>query len=711
LGAFLLLLIPGISVSLTYQSEDSEHTTGQLTHVLLALGWGFGLVPYLAFCFVLFTGQPLTPWVVAVCAGLVTCIAFVVWRHRNKGIVPASVQGSWTQSRWVILGCLFVGLFYLLKYDRSVFFLESCIHRVVMQTLQLTDNSIDILSSNRDDQRLGNTAVISSFVVLFRGLGFRVLYAFVGFCMALGGYLLGRRLFKSNRWGWFVLFALPLNPYVAKIPLLDENILTLGYCSLFLPLMFRRKTPWFHVGLLFGLAIMMRHVSILSGMAMLWAVWCYSGNRWRAFAWSFGAFTLVTLVGHIHHYAALGSILKFESYGQLNGHLFPHRLLGNHSGLMQWPLAPDVIRTPWNPFPTFLMWPVYLVGHWGVILFSAMILGVVALYKSQRREAVFWLLWFGPVFLALSLQENWDVPNKMGVIYIIFHPIVLWVTAGLWIVFKKPRRWGVALVVVSVLVSLGLLQLRSVHVPMDERYYVAWDGERVEEIDYVQSERDRVTELVFWPNYARLADSSRFFHQEKWTGLLRDLENPSIDSLQTPYAWYPGEAVDLEAEPVTIVLDFSKRLFDRDGPWLTLAPKGTKPDIDLTQPGGARVLPNMRVDWTPQPVSVLVTEGQAHVTTIALIFEPWIHSGTGRARLQERYERGLQMLMGWGPAGLSKVERVRHSTTQLIVKVPAGPFGFAESLNNAGQNYLYWQARFQPGTDMSLEGPYKVFHN
>ena len=102
-----------------------------------------------------------------------------------------------------------------------------------MQTLQLADNPIDILASNRDDQRLGNTAVISSFVVLFRGLGFRVLYAFVGICLALGGYLLGRRVFKSSRWGWFVLFALPLNPYVAKIPLLDENILTLGPSTFF----------------------------------------------------------------------------------------------------------------------------------------------------------------------------------------------------------------------------------------------------------------------------------------------------------------------------------------------------------------------------------------------------------------------------------------------------------------------------------------------
>jgi len=711
LAATLMLLIPGAVVALTWKSDPSDTDDGPLFHILLALGWGFGVVPYLAFCYALFSKEPLTPWVTATTAILVTLCALVFWWMRRDRVVPAHLTGKWKESVPVLLACFAVALIYLLKYDRSVFFLESCIHRVVMQTLQLTDVPIDILASNQDDQRLGNTAVISNFVVLYRGLGFRVLYAFVGFIMALGGYLLGRRLFQNKHWGWFALVALPLNPYVAKIPLLDENLLTLGYCSLFLPFMFRNKIPWGHVGALFGLAIMMRHISILSGPAMLWAVWQYQGDRRKALAWGLGTFCLVTLVAHIHHFVALGSVLQFESYGQLNGHLFPHRLLGNHSGLMQWPFSPELVRTPWNPYPTFLMWPVYLAGHWGLILFSALVVGMVVLFRKARTESVFWLLWFVPPYLALSLQENWDVPNKMGVIYIIFHPIVLWIIAGVRAGFREPKRWGVAWVIVTALAMLGMWSIQSMHVKMDERYYVAWKGERIEEIDYVEAERARISTMVLWPDYSRLTESSRLFHPEKWHGLLRDLSNPVIDQHQTPYAWYPGEAVDRAKEPITLVLDLSERLFDRSTPWIRIAPSGAVPDIDLTQKSPPTVIPNLRVDWTQPPVSVLVTGSDADVTAIALIFEPWTQSGQGQAKLQERYERGLEMIMGWGPDGFKKVRRLRLKTHQIVLRVPAGPLGVSESLNNAGQNYLFWKTRLAPNQPIELDGPYRIFHN
>ncbi len=701
-----LMLIPGIAVALTWRPEPSNDDT-PLHHILMALGWSFGMVPFLAFTIVLFTEVPLEPIITLGVAAAVTTFAGSTWWNTHQKTLPTQLTQGWTSARWVLLASLTIGLVYFLKYDRSVFFLESCIHRVVMQTLQLTDNPIDILASNADDQRLGNTAVISSFVTLFRGLGFRVLYGFVGFIIALGGYLLGRRCTGSNLWGWFVLVSLPLNPYVAKIPLLDENLLTLGFASLCLPFFLRGRTPWWHVGAMFGLVVMMRHVAILSGPAILWAVWRSKGNRLKNFGASFAAFNLVTIVGHIHHIVALGSPLKFESFGQIP--TFPHRLLGEYSGLLQWPLGPELVRTPWNPLPTFLMWPVYLADHLGLVLFAAMLIGAVAALRSRKDEGVFWLLWWVLPYIALSLQENWDVPNKMGVIYILFHTFIIWAAMGLHHAAQYRRTWGTGLVVMAFLSGIAIQTLSEHQIPDDKRYYAAWTGEREEDPDYVRSELTRVLDIAPWPDFGRMGTASRVFHPQKLSGLARDLRAPEIDQKGTPYGWFPGEATDPNAGSIVLEIDFSRRLFDRESPFIQ--PVDAAPDIDLSVPGPARVVPNLTVDWSPRPMTVLLSKGQAQVTGISLIFESWGDDKERRDYLHERYHRGLQMVLGWPANELRHAEPISLNSNRLRIRVPAGPFSLIESVNNAGQNYLYWHMSVEPTGSFSLEGPQRVFHN
>jgi hypothetical protein len=708
IGLLLLaaLLIPGALVALTWRPEPSEDDT-PLYHVLLGLGWSFGLVPFLAFTVVLFTKIPLEPAITLGVGAVVATFAGSIWWNKYGRTAPVQLTHGWKEAKWVLIASIGVGVVYLLKYDRSVFFLESCIHRVVMQTLHLTENPIDILASNADDQRLGNTAVISSFVVLFRGLGFRLLYAFVGFSIALGGYLLGRRCTGSTGWAWFVLFTLPLNPYVAKIPLLDENLLTLGFASLCLPLMLRKRTPWWHVGAMFGLVVMMRHVAILSGPAMLWAVWKAPGKRSLNFAKAFAAFNLVTIVGHIHHVVALGSLLKFESFGQIPK--FPHRMLGEYSGLLQWPFGPELVRTPWNPLPTFLMWPTYLADHLGLVLFAALIIGIIATVKYRRDEGVFWLLWWALPYTALSLQENWDVPNKMGVIYILFHSFVIWAAMGLQAASMKPKRWAPALIVTAFIAGITFPAIGAIEIPDDHRYYAAWTGEREEDPAYVAAEKRRVLNIAPWPDYGRLGPPARVFHPGKFSGLLRDLKDPAIDQVGTPYGWFPGESIRPNDGSVVLELDFSRRLFDRLTPFVRLT--NEPPDIDLSIPGPAKVIPNIAVDWSPRPMTVLLSRGQAKVTGLSLIFEKWGSDEARRAYLHERYHRGLQMVLGWSAEELLTAVPVTIQSKRVRIRVPVGPFSIIESVNNAGQNYFYWYSSIDSSSTLDVQGPQRVFHN
>ncbi len=704
-----LLLVPGLLVAMLWAPDPvADEEKSPLPHLLLVFGWSYGVVPFLAFSYALFFRRPLTLLPLVASGLVVTLVAGALWWQRGRTI-PVQLQCGWRKAWPVLAAAATVGLLFVLKYDRSIFSTESCMHRVVMQTLHLTDPIIDLLASNRDDQRLGNTAVLSNFVMLFGSMGFRIVYGLVGFFAALGGYLLGSRLPGHWGWAWFVALLLPLNPYVGRMPLIDENLLTMGFSSLFLPLLFRRQIPWVSVGAFLGLVVMMRHVGIFWLPAVCYAVWRSETTRVRPFLSLLVPFTLVTLVGHIHHYVALGSIFKLETFDQLEP--IRHRFLGHYNGLLQWPFATSVVRTPWNPFPTFIMWPVYLVAHFGLVLFAGMLAGVVALLRERRTEGIFWLLWMVPLYGILSLQENWDVPNKMGVIFILFHPLVLWCAAGLRAALESPRRWGIA-VVLLVLVSWGATAvLPKLEVAADERYYEAWPGQPRENPEYVAQERHRVTRAYLWPDFSRLGEAVPFFRVGKLTGLVKDIADSSVLRPAAPYGWFPGDMVQRELAPVVVEVDLSKRLFDRETPFVVSASSDGEVHLDLSQPGGEAVIPNIQVAWSSRPITLFVTAGQADVTGVAVAYEAWSDDDERRRYLFERYARAMTVLLGWSREAVTTVRTVKVDTDRIRMRVPQGPMSVIETLSNSGNKYHYWATEVGPGSEIRMEGPFAVLHN
>ncbi len=704
-----LLLVPGIMVALLWEppvGDDAD--SSPLPHLLLVFGWSFGVVPFLAFSYALFFRQPLTLIPLVTAGVLVTAVAGVLWWRRDRRI-PVQLRSGWSDALPVLGAAVVVGVLFVLKYDRSIFSTESCMHRVVMQTLHLTDPIIDLLASNRDDQRLGNTAVLSSFVLLFGSMGFRIVYGLVGFFAALGGYLLGRRLPGHWGWAWFVALLLPLNPYLGRMPLIDENLLTLGFSSLFLPLLLRRNAPYVSIGAFFGIAVMMRHVGILWLPAVCFALWTTEERRVNPLVKLLVPFTLVTLVGHIHHLVALGSIFRLETFDQLEP--IRHRFLGEYSGLLQWPFAAQVVRTPWNPFPTFVMWPLYLVAHFGLVLFAAMLTGLVGLVRERRVQGIFWLLWMVPLYGALSLQENWDVPNKMGVIFLLFHPLVLWCAVGLHAAARSPRRWGVALALL-VVASWGACRLLpGLDVAADERYYRAWSGQPRENPEFVEQEQERMSQVHLWPDYSRMAEAVPFFTVGKLTGLVRDIADPSVLRPAAPYGWFPGDAVDRTLPPVVVEVDLSRRLFDREGAFVTPVTGESEVHLDLSVPGREAVIPNIAVPWAKRPVTLFVTAGEADVTGLAVAYEPWSDVPERRHYLFTRYARAMTVLLGWSRSAVEEVRTVNVSADRVLIRVPQGPMSVIETVSNSGNKYLYWAAEVGPGSKVEMRGPYHVLHN
>ena len=706
LMATLIFLVPGIAAALNWDPAPQDEKS-PLPHLLYALGWGFGLVPFLAFSYAVILYRPLDLPVLATTSLLVTGVFAVLWCRKGRR-VPEGLREGWKGILPLLAAAAGVALVYLLKYDSSVYTPESCVHRALMHILHVAESPVDLLYTSIEDQRLGNTAVIGSFVVLYRGLGFQVLYAFLGFVISVGGYLLGRRLFAARGWAWFVALALPLNPYVARLPLLDENLLTLGYASLFLSFLFLRRVPWLYVGAIFGLTAMMRHVYILCIPAILWIIFTQDRDRLRSFLWFFVTFNVITAVGHVHHALALGSVFTFESLNQIGP--FSHRFLGDYNGLLQWPFAWELVRTTWNPFPTFLMWPVYMAGHLGLLLWAALLTGVVSLVLRRRRDGLFWLLWFLPVYCAMSVQENWDVPNKMGVIYIIFHPLILWSAEGLRSALRSPWRWGPALVCAVLVSWAGFLWLSDLHVPADGRYYEAWKLERKEDMDYVRQERLRVTRIMPWPDYSRLSEASPMLRLRKLTLLHDLLRDPYLRTAATPYGWFEGEQVDRDGEPLVISIDLSRPPFNRKDRWISVSDPG-EADVDLTVAGRPMVVPNLSLPWSDGPVTLFTSRGGANVGAVLLGKDEWRDTPGHRAFLNEEYDPTNMIFLGWEFDEMLYAVPVAAEGQQVRLRLYPGPFSFFEALNNPGQVYLHWTVRVDRGGLLDIHGPYRVFHN
>ncbi len=733
------MLIPGLMVALNWHPVTSEEDErGPLNHVIVALVWGMGLVPVIAFAYVLFTGAPLTPGVIVVSGASVTLAALIIFVRRGAR-VPSHLRRGWRCALPVLLVALAIGLFAFVRYDTRMHFHDSCMFQVTGQVLQLEGESHDLLRSNEEDQRLGNIALMTTFVALHGSLGPRVIYGFLVFAMALGGFLAGARFLGRREWGWFVLAALPLNPYVMSLSITDENFITLGFSALLFALLRRRGMPWFTIGALCGLIWLSRHIMLLSAPAMIVVLWRYEGSRWRAFLRAFIPFNMVSLICHIHHCLAWGGLTNFENYRVSS--LNPHRFIGEYPGMLQWPLYETVVRTPWNPFPTFLMWPVYLIDKLGVVLFAALLLGVFAAFR-KRTEGLILLLWFAPTYLFLSLQEEWDVPNKMGIIIIIFVPIAIWMTAGIEAAVRSPRRWGLALLLLSAMSWGGVTAIREVNVPVDPRYHERHPGQRAEDAEYVRWERARITSVAPWPNYGRLADHLSFQPWRNLVDLGDELRNRAPRTSSPPYGWHVDERVDLDGSPVVVEVDLSHRLLDRESEWLRYVgpaldtplqcvsqacPEGVgevdttgdgSPDvleIDLTQPGPPLAITDIRVpDWADVPLNVLTSGGRAEVTGLTLIFGHWPDTAPAHDVFHHRYARFIGKITGpppdaWATPGA--IDRVTGRSSRLRLRIFPGPMTVAEAVNDFAQRVLVWHSFVERESDLSVRGPYIFRHN
>ena len=323
--SLVLLVVAGLAMALALRPgnvaletlDGSERERSWLGLLALALAWGLGVVPTLAFLLFTATGWPVGWATLWGCAVTLLGGALVIWRQRGGKAGEALLSSDFLRTlrhhHSPLLATVAVGLFYLLRYDQSGYTLmESCIHELGFVAVGALQLDVSPMVSNAQDARLAVPAVMSGFLAVFQSLGLHAFFGFCGTLLAFGGYQVGIARGGQGS-GWIGIALLSLNPYVLRIPLIDENLVTLAFCAALIPWLMMRRAPWLQLGIIAGLILGMRHILVLAMPAVLLACWLDGRNPRRLL--TFAAVTsLATLPWHLHHHLALGSVLRFESF-------------------------------------------------------------------------------------------------------------------------------------------------------------------------------------------------------------------------------------------------------------------------------------------------------------------------------------------------------------------------------------------------------------
>ena len=357
-----------------------------------------------------------------------------------------------------------------------------------------------------------------------------------------------------------MLFAV-LNPYILKVPLLDENIIALTIVSILIYLCLV-DAPGFLQGMICGILISVSDLGIFFIPPLFFAA--YFLNKKKAPTYYFVlAFGLVigALPRLMHQFFAFGNFLNFAAYSfaeykEINEVIKVLFFRVKVHGLFNYPLYHEIVRSPFNPFPTFLMWPLSLLKHFGALLTAFSILGTVYLFKKEKNLAIFFLLWFLPPYCFISLLENWIDPKKMHVIITLITPLIIFIGYGMASLLKTKRKQTCLIIVILIVFFYTFLNIVSfLDFKSDPRVSKYHRFLNKESNIYLQGSKKSLTSFNLLPDFRLASAYSPVFHKDRIKELFFELIFPGYNRNDADQLLY---SLNVKWVPKKCLFDFSK---------------------------------------------------------------------------------------------------------------------------------------------------------
>lgn len=278
--------------------------------------------------------------------------------------------------------------------------------------------------------------------------------------------------------------------------------------SILIYLLILEKPNGFIIGLIYGVLGGIRNEAMLFFPAVIYKLFTSSDRKAKeVILCILGASITIAPILYWNYYAFGNPLMHPTQFPGLGGFrpVFEHRFLFwkfNFNGMLNYPLHNKIIRTPYFSFPVFLLLPLTLISSFGILGFTLIFSGAINLFKKQRRVFIFLMLWFIPMYLLLSVQENWS-NLKMTFLLMIINPLIIFIISGIEEFYPSKRVTinisRIALLSASLFIAVKLLSYLNFNV--DERWYMrfprAIKGANISYIgDDLRTEREDAAELI-----------------------------------------------------------------------------------------------------------------------------------------------------------------------------------------------------------------------
>jgi hypothetical protein len=503
-GCLLLLAISSFGVE-----KEKCPSPASLTETgLISFFTGYLFLTYFLYILHLFTGVCFSALNLSAFSAAFSLFIIIAFRKKlnfKSGLFsPAGYQEI-----FLIVSLAVIFIIYFFNFSLVQSAKGTCLDEAINILLGNSDEKVSLLDNIVGDQREGAPAFAAGFAAFFSdpGIFSRILFSFCGVMLSAFTFLTVQNIFKKRWLACIFLFISALHPYIFRLSVLDENLFSLTVSSFLIYLLFlKQETLVLLTGFVYACLFNIRHEAVLFLFALIFFIThIHSGRRLKYFLIPLILFLIPTFY---HHYRAMGSIFSYESFPQFK-QSFPHSFFGINfelKALLNFPFYDSVVRTPFNAYPTFLLWPLYMARYSGVILCSLFLAGLYALYKKERFAFTFVILWICPLYLLFSILENWDFPSKLGVILILFNGFYLLAAYGLNLIsglkFKALNILKIILLFsLTCVIIYALNSIPGQIFKPDPRYLDKAGSVRTESSDIINIEKNWLKEIRPVPAY------------------------------------------------------------------------------------------------------------------------------------------------------------------------------------------------------------------
>jgi hypothetical protein len=392
------------------------------------------------------------------------------------------------------------------------------------------------------EQRLGTSAVVAPTVALLGIAGFRIAYAATLLLIVGGTHRLLVGLGAGPKLAGMGALLVLFQPLMAEIVEVDPNLNALAFIALAFVLLRPGPAPRpVLAALAFGLVFASRYVLAPGALALLALAWGRVGRRGAAAAAAMFLLTCMPLAAH--NFAAHGTPFTHPSL-ELFPEPQPHSFVGIPFELrttLNWPFTERVVRSPFNPHPTVLMFLERIGAGLGVLGIALVTLG--AWCALRRDPRLTWaLLAFGmPTAMLFAVLENWTEPTRLWLLVNLLLPVLVLAPLGVGALASdlRRRRLGppTAALAAAALFWVGLTAAmdRTREVPVDPRILAAYPfmpPERPHEIEIL---REQYGPPGLLPRLASV-HMLRGLAPARVAATLRELAYPDLADHPVPFA-------------------------------------------------------------------------------------------------------------------------------------------------------------------------------